>query len=1146
MQPRHIVSNHTPFRVQLRTGKTLLQMALLLVVLGTIAHLTFRAVRAQSTAVVIGPGVALVGAGAPKTNASSSKAGSVLFFHKYVSDSTRPDKVNTVLTLTNTNPTDGVTLRLIAVHDCTTEDKFINLAANQSRSFLASKEFPDTIGYLMAVAVTPTGAPTQFNWVIGSATVRDWTGFEGSYNAFALAKRTAGTVTGDGKTFGLDFDGKQYDRLPEVVAADNLQSLSADLTLYSPLPDLSGETSAVDAVLDATVYDAKGQAYTSEINGYLCGLYSAASDIWTDQPLGNIIKSGQPGWASFKAVDRYDDKKQKALPTLGVTFSPISGKPQSGALSLQVLNWLEQYTIRLKAVTPTIASAPEVPSQDQTEPEGGATGMSESKAGSILFYPRFVSGNKPASTLINLTNTHPVQKARVRLFFTSVSPTPQISEKILSLEPQQAVSIKASDVTSGQRGWVMAMAINSGAQAIQFNYLIGSAYVTETSGVITAFNALAVGKNSEGAVTRDPEDVKTALLNFNDVDFDRLPATWALAAVNNQNDFNSYLSYNRLSGSLLSVPSTRGSGSVTVYDKLLAAYGGLIGPAEINLEELAKIRLSPQLPTAATQENAGWLKLSMTTPSLAVISNFASSPIVPSAFDSWTGGLNGSSNLHLLTTTSNFALIVPSGNPGNQAPIAEFEPFDFTTEAHSAQGTVIRLDGTLSYDPDVDDTLTYQWYVDDKLVSTAPISDYRLGIGSHEVKLLVTDTSGETSEPYFQGFEVKDTTAPTISRRPSAVNVTTSAPGIAVTFPLPVAYDAVDGLVTVTSSRPSGSIFPLGLSVVTFTAVDRAGNKATATMNVNVFPGLDVAQTGGVQGSTAPFLANLNNQYVTPGEVRKIVLQAEDADGDPVTFTLLGTAPNVALGSFDPVARKATLFIGPLSANAPFSLVRIQVSDNKQQTYATLPFQIAVSSVPNDDSNVGGSPGGGNPGGGQSNRPPNAVISPLPATIEATEVDGIVMQLNGTLSTDPDLDSLTFSWSDNGTEIAQGVIADVKLGLGTHVITLAVNDGRNATTTATTTIQVLPRALSVKSVSPSRMSPNSAAILVINGAGFSPKATVYITGIGVVPEDYFTRSESSIAVYTRAFGFATQGTRDIIVTNPDGKSATLRAGLTIQ
>ena len=102
---------------------------------------------------------------------------------------------------------------------------------------------------------------------------------------------------------------------PQVVAADNLQSVAADLTLYSPLPDLTDEFGATFALLDATVYDAKGKAYPTEVSGYVCGLFSAASDIWTDQPLNTILKSGQPGWASFKATDKANEKKPKPLPT---------------------------------------------------------------------------------------------------------------------------------------------------------------------------------------------------------------------------------------------------------------------------------------------------------------------------------------------------------------------------------------------------------------------------------------------------------------------------------------------------------------------------------------------------------------------------------------------------------------------------------------------------------------------------------------------------------------------------------------------------------------------------------------------------------------------------------------------------------------
>ncbi len=1131
MQPKPIVSFHTPSFSRFLTKKRLLECAMILLAGSIISYVAFRAANAQII------GVAQVGSGAPKTNASSSKAGSILFFHKYASDSSNPGKVNTVLTLTNANPNDGVTVRLIAAHDCTTTDKFINLAANQSRTLLLSKEFPDTIGSLVAVAVTPTGAPTQFNWLIGSATVKDWQGFEGSYNAFSVAKRTAGAVSGDGKTFALNFDGDQYDQLPAAVAVDNLQTPNADLTFYSPTPTLVDQSASINAILNATLYDAKGKAYSTEITGYVCGVYGSVTDLWGDPQVTNLLKAGQPGWASFRASDQTDPKKHKTLPILGVSFAPVTGKPQAGAVALQVLDWLEEFTIDLPAKTPNIQAAPETSTQNQIEPVGGATGASESKAGSLLFYPRFVT-SKAGTSLINLTNTHPAQKARVRLFFSTVAPNPNVAEKIVTVEPQQALSIKAGDVTDGQRGWVMAMAIDSGGQAIQFNHLIGSVQVIESSGVTTAFNALAVGKNSEGAVKRDEEDNTVATLNFNDEDFDRLPAVWAMTAIPNQAEYNSYLSYNRFTSSLLDVPSTRGSGSVTVYDKALAQFVGLIGAPELNLEDLPKSLT--RLPAAAIQANAGWLKLSMNVPSLAVISNFATSSLIHTQPDGWSGGLTGSGNLHILSTSSAYALKVPAGNPNNQAPIAEFAAFQFETEARSAAGTIVRLDGTLSSDADPDDTLKYEWYDNDKLISTAEISDYRLSMGNHEIKLIVTDTSGEVSDPYLQTVEILDRTAPTISRLPSAMDIFTPGTSAAVSFPLPYAYDAIDGVVRVTSSHNSGGNLPLGLTTVTFTATDRAGNKATAQLEINIVQGTTFLQIGGVVGSTAPFLPNLNDQYVKPGEVRKVVLKAEDLDGDPVTFRLSNIVANVALGNYDPVARQTTLFIGPRAVNAPPVQLRIEANDNKLQSYRTLFFQIANSDIPNDDTGSGGN------GGGRSNRPPKAVIAPFPATIEATEVDGVRVTLNGLLSTDPDLDSLTYAWTINGQSVAQTVTAEVKLGLGVNAIVLTINDGRGGVGVATATVQILPRGLSVISVSPSRLTRNTVNTLLISGTGFSERSVVFVPGSGVTPQSYLSRTESAIVLSMRVASNAINGTREIIVINPDGKTATLRAGLTIR
>jgi PKD domain len=48
--------------------------------------------------------------------------------------------------------------------------------------------------------------------------------------------------------------------------------------------------------------------------------------------------------------------------------------------------------------------------------------------------------------------------------------------------------------------------------------------------------------------------------------------------------------------------------------------------------------------------------------------------------------------------------------------------------------------------------------------------------------------------------------------------------------------------------------------------------------------------------------------------------------------------------------------------------------------------------------------------------------------------------LDGTGSSDPDGDSLTYMWTEGGTTIGTGATPTVSLGPGTHTITLSASD----------------------------------------------------------------------------------------------------------
>jgi hypothetical protein len=85
-----------------------------------------------------------------------------------------------------------------------------------------------------------------------------------------------------------------------------------------------------------------------------------------------------------------------------------------------------------------------------------------------------------------------------------------------------------------------------------------------------------------------------------------------------------------------------------------------------------------------------------------------------------------------------------------------------------------------------------------------------------------------------------DSTPPALSGVPADISVATDAGstfGALVSLPTVTATDDCDGPVSVSvSGVPSGGIFPIGATTVTWTATDAAGNTATASRTVTVEP----------------------------------------------------------------------------------------------------------------------------------------------------------------------------------------------------------------------------------------------------------------------------------------------------------------------
>jgi len=82
---------------------------------------------------------------------------------------------------------------------------------------------------------------------------------------------------------------------------------------------------------------------------------------------------------------------------------------------------------------------------------------------------------------------------------------------------------------------------------------------------------------------------------------------------------------------------------------------------------------------------------------------------------------------------------------------------------------------------------------------------------------------------------IVDTLPPLISNVPANIMTSaTSVSGAAVSYINPVAFDVVNGVITVSCTPPSGSTFPIGDTTVPCSASDTAGNSSVISFNVHV------------------------------------------------------------------------------------------------------------------------------------------------------------------------------------------------------------------------------------------------------------------------------------------------------------------------
>jgi hypothetical protein len=272
---------------------------------------------------------------------SDHEPASILFFTKYTSSQTSPQTQDTQINITNVNRDFGISLHLFMVDGstCSVADFFLSLTANQTGTFYASDLDPGVTGYIFAVA--SSGTPTQFNYLIGDAYIRESDGKQANLQAWGFEKHSPGDVApnGDG-TASIVFNGIDYDRMPSMLAASNFNSQvdhSTNLALVAPMTNyLAGNPTNVNVF--TLVYNDVEQAFSTTLQVRCLRQIPLLSLRVSGGNVNAIVGVGRTGWIRLNAIN---------APILGSIIQ--RGPIFTGGHNLHPIALLPTFTVRVPA-----------------------------------------------------------------------------------------------------------------------------------------------------------------------------------------------------------------------------------------------------------------------------------------------------------------------------------------------------------------------------------------------------------------------------------------------------------------------------------------------------------------------------------------------------------------------------------------------------------------------------------------------------------------------------------------------------------------------------------------------------------------------------------------------------------------------------
>jgi len=255
--------------------------------------------------------------GNPVEIGSDMKAGSILAYTHYNSNSNNSSATDTRVNITNTHPTASVVVHFFFVSSsCSVADFKAELTQNQTYSFLTSDFDPDTSGYILAVAEDQVGLPIAWNYLIGDLYSKLANTFSINLGAIAYAARfdfntqgneanlAADTLTTSETTVinfgGVVGTGGSYDALGRSFAIDNIPSRAGGDVTRVIFAGIRGSyvTSALgSSSMFGVLYDDAEQGQSFSWSFACAEVKVLSNDTPRTAPrLDTVIPAGRTGW----------------------------------------------------------------------------------------------------------------------------------------------------------------------------------------------------------------------------------------------------------------------------------------------------------------------------------------------------------------------------------------------------------------------------------------------------------------------------------------------------------------------------------------------------------------------------------------------------------------------------------------------------------------------------------------------------------------------------------------------------------------------------------------------------------------------------------------------------------------------------------